>query len=249
MAEPERPALSSQERQGQIVTAGLVVLGAWGFVGSTNHLLTLARQHGQEGWTAWNVAGPVELLAVLAGWEIRLRHRAQQPARFPKAVVGACVGFVLAANLSQANDRFAAWAGWDWILAVVGAVCFLLAAGLLETRAGRRKGKAAKAAERAATPPRTAQQPEVGSREAKTAPRAAERRTAPRPPKTPDDDVTVRRTSRQAIVAGLVEEAREQGDAWSPDPHALAESTGKSLRSAQDYIQAARAQIEEESAA
>lgn len=242
----QRPPARWRITQEAGITVGLVVLGAWGFVGSTSHVLKLAREHGQDSWMAWNVAGPVELLALLAGLEIRLRHLAGIPARFPKFVAGVCVAFVLAANLSQADKGFAKWDGWAWIVSSVGAACFLLAFGMLETRSGRRTVKAVKPAERPATPPRAAQQPAGDHREAKTAPRAAERPTAP---PAAADAVGGRRTAKDAIVAELLQEARKAGPGWDPDSDEVATRYSKKKRMAQIYIAEVRQKLEEENAA
>lgn len=240
----------TEEHGRKVVTFGIVALGAWGFAGSTTHVLHLARAHGQEGWLAWNVAGAVEFLALLAGWEIRMRSRADQPARFPKAVVAGTVVFVLAANLVQADDRLFAWNGWGYVVAVVAPLCFLAAAGLLETRPDRRakrKGKPETPTPRAQTPRSAPNTPPSGSTEAKTAPRAPQARTEPRP-----DDVAARRTGKAAIVEQLLEQARAAqaaGETWAPDPKDVAAQWGKSLRSGQDYVKAAQEKLAEEAAA
>lgn len=245
------PALTEDHGR-KVVTFGIVALGAWGFAGSTTHVLHLARAHGQEGWLAWNVAGAVEFLALLAGWEIRMRARADQPAKFPKSVVAGTVVFVLAANLVQADTRLFAWDGWGYIVAVVAPLCFLAAAGLLETRPDRRakrKGKPETPAPRAQTPRSAPNTGSRGSTEAKTAPRAAEPRTAPRPY---DDDVAVKRTAKAAIVAELLDEARAAiaaGEGWDPDPKVIGARYGKSHRSGQDYVTTVKRTLAEEAAA
>ena len=68
----------------------------------------------------------VELLAVLAGWEIQLRARVGERAWFPKILLAACVVFVIAANLAMATPNT-----WGYILAVVPPSCFFGAAGLI----------------------------------------------------------------------------------------------------------------------
>ncbi len=121
--------MADQRTGRRVITVGLALLGAWGFAGSTTHVLHLAEANGQTGWLAWNVAGTVELLAVLAGWEIQLRSRAGERAVFPKVLLAGTVLFVVAANLAMAKPTV-----WGYVVAVVPPLCFFGAAGLIETR-------------------------------------------------------------------------------------------------------------------
>jgi hypothetical protein len=219
-------------RARQVPTVGLVVLALIAFAGSTGHVLRLARTNGQDGWLAWTVAGAVELLAVLAGWEVRQRARDGIRALFPKAVVAGAVIFVMSANLAVANPTT-----WGYVLAVVPPACFFASVGVIETRPGHGRRKPATVTTRAQAPRQATNTATPATQAAPTGVKPAQRRTAPA------DATAPARTAKAAIIAALLDAAHAAGDAWEPDPRALAAEHGKSLRSIQMYLAEVRDQL------
>jgi hypothetical protein len=73
----------------------------------------------------------VELLAVVAGLEIRADRRAGRPARGPFAVLAAGLGLSMAAQVAQAEPS-----PWGWVTAAVPAASFLVVVKLALRRLG-----------------------------------------------------------------------------------------------------------------
>jgi hypothetical protein len=149
-----------------------------------------------------------------------------------------------------------------WVTAVVSSLPVLVlgAASLLWHFAGAvERGTVTKAyrwpwekddkpAPRPGTPPAGAQNAPAGTQEPPAPQKPAQRRAAPRP----DDAVSSARGAKAEILAHLLEEgraARDAGEPWTPDAGALSREIGKSLRSAQVYIQTVKDQLAEEAAA
>ena len=113
----------------------LVALAAIAGAGSFTHIKTTAEQHGQHGWMAWAVAVCIDLMAVMAGRELRRdkKHgrKPNNPFRlsWPLVVLVASIGLSLAANLEQAGPG-----PWGKVVAAVPAGAFLIAVSLIERR-------------------------------------------------------------------------------------------------------------------
>ncbi|KWX01996.1 Uncharacterized protein LI90_3031 [Carbonactinospora thermoautotrophica] len=113
----------------------LVALAGIAGAGSFTHIKTTAAEHGQSGWMAWAVAVCIDLMAVMAGREIRrdrklgCKPRNRLGVSWPLVVLVASIGLSLAANLEQAGPG-----PWGKVVAAVPAGAFLIAVSLIERR-------------------------------------------------------------------------------------------------------------------
>jgi hypothetical protein len=114
-----------------VSTVVMLVMGGIGGAAGFTHTRDLAAAHGQPGWLAWAVAVSVELLAVVAGLEIRADRRAARPTRGPFAVLAAGMGLSMAAQVAQAEPS-----PWGWVTAAVPAASFLIVVKLALRRLG-----------------------------------------------------------------------------------------------------------------
>ncbi|MCX9189930.1 hypothetical protein C3Y87_00530 [Carbonactinospora thermoautotrophica] len=116
----------------------LVALAGIAGAGSFTHIKTTAAEHGQSGWMAWAVAICIDLMAVMAGREIRRDKKLGRTPRnrlgvsWPLVVLVASIGLSLAANLEQAGPG-----PWGKVVAAVPAGAFLIAVSLIERRGTR----------------------------------------------------------------------------------------------------------------
>lgn len=115
-------------------SAPVTVLAVIAAVGSFDHISSLARKYGQDGWRAWAVAVCIDLLCVMAAREIQRDKRTGRPRRgplsWPALVLSGGIVLTLAANLAEAPQS-----AWGWILAATPAGAFLIAMSMLERRA------------------------------------------------------------------------------------------------------------------
>jgi len=109
----------------------MLVLGGLGGAAGFTHTHDLAAEHGQTGWLAWAVAVSVELLAVVAGLEIRASRRAGRSARGPFLVLAAGMGLSMSAQVAQAEPS-----PWGWVTAAAPAGAFLVVVKLAMRRLG-----------------------------------------------------------------------------------------------------------------
>ncbi|WP_240776754.1 DUF2637 domain-containing protein [Nonomuraea basaltis] len=122
----------------------VTVLAVIAAVGSFDHISSLARKYGQEGWRSWAAAVCIDLVCVMAAREIqrdkRTGRRRRGPVSWPSLVLAGGIVLTLAANLAEARDS-----AWGWIMAATPAAAFLIAMSMIERRAGH--GKPARAKE------------------------------------------------------------------------------------------------------
>ncbi len=99
--------LPSLEATGRVlVTVGVAGVGmAAGFA----HTHAAAVRAGQSGWLAWADAVVVELLVVVAGWQLHYRRRHGGSTMFPAVVM--CLAFLVQMG-SQVSGAPATFAGW-----------------------------------------------------------------------------------------------------------------------------------------
>lgn len=89
-----------------VVTVGVVAVGmAAGFV----HTHAAAVRAGQTGWLAWADAVVVELLVVVAGWQLHYRRRVGGSLRFPGVVMVAAFTVQMGSQVSGAPATPAGW--------------------------------------------------------------------------------------------------------------------------------------------
>lgn len=202
--------------------AVLLALGLVGIVGSTRHVLDLARTHGADGFPipdspglgSWLVSLVWETLAAYSGWE--MRRRTGWARVVPGITLLASVAFVVLANLEAAGLPVLTDDAWRYIIAVSPAAVFLAVAALVETRAWKRPGRAAKA--RAATPAPKAQPVERPAAPPATKPAAAPaespRRVATPPARlaiAPKRTEPVARAPRGASTTALLDALPDDG--------------------------------------
>lgn len=89
-----------------LVTAAVVGIGmAAGFA----HTHAAAVRAGQTGWLAWADAVVIELMTLVAGWQVFLAHRAGRSAVFPGTVMVVAFVIQMGAQVSGAPATFAGW--------------------------------------------------------------------------------------------------------------------------------------------
>lgn len=122
-------------------TMVLVGLGGITFLGSVDHVLTLAREHGQTGHNAFAIAGSLEILAAYVGLEVRRRKGAGRI--LPIGLLLVAIAFIMWANVMSTPDR----SGTGIALALAAPTAFFALALVAETRhwrAPRRRVRTAK---------------------------------------------------------------------------------------------------------
>lgn len=233
------------ERWARALLFTLVTCLAFG--GSFVHTHEALVKYGQDEQLAWALAGIPDLLAALAGLQMR------QALREGLSLLPARIVLVTAGLATLAAQAVTAVPGKGGLIAAMSpAIAFLLVVWLIETsRPVRPAAAAAQPARPAHRQPAPAPVQPVAEPAPPAAPPAvpAPQRTAEvKPPPVQAEPVTAlqavpeapRQQSKAEVIAALTEEIRATGEGWRPDYGALM-ATGRSRTWAEGVVRAARA--------
>ena len=115
--------------EGLVQVLILLFMGVMAGAASFVHIHDVTVAHGQPSWIGWANAVVVELMSVVAGLDIRRRHRTGQPAGFVLVVLLTAVGVSLAAQVAQAHRSV-----WGWTVAALPALGLLAVVKIVLSR-------------------------------------------------------------------------------------------------------------------